>query len=191
VEQRREETDRVSYDCCACGGAEGDQPCILCLQDHLNREHLAALRTNAEKVGEFHKAFGVEEPKVPTLPSEEVIELRLSLMDEELHEVIDALGYYRHTDDGGHEILRDRLDRNLADIAKELADLLVVTYGTARAFGIPIDEVFDAVHRSNMSKLGEDGKPIRREDGKVLKGPNYQPAEGEVSRIIPQGNSWY
>ncbi len=60
------------------------------------------------------------------------------------------------------------------DLTKELADLLYVTYGFAVTFGLPIDEVFERVHRSNMSKLGDDGKPIYREDGKVLKGPNYE-----------------
>ena len=66
---------------------------------------------------------------------------------------------------------------NLVNVAKELADLLYVVYGTAAAYGIPIDDVYREVHKSNMSKLGEDGKPIYREDGKVLKGPNYKPAD--------------
>lgn len=61
------------------------------------------------------------------------------------------------------------------ELTKELADLLYVVYGMAVTFGLPIDEVFERVHRSNMSKLGDDGKPIYRDDGKVLKGPNYQP----------------
>jgi predicted HAD superfamily Cof-like phosphohydrolase len=62
-----------------------------------------------------------------------------------------------------------------AELTKELADLLYVVYGFAVTFGLPIDEVFERVHRSNMSKLGDDGKPLYRDDGKVLKGPNYQP----------------
>ena len=64
---------------------------------------------------------------------------------------------------------------NKADLTKELADLLYVTIGFAVTFGLPLCEVFERVHQSNMSKLGEDGKPIYREDGKVMKGPNYQP----------------
>ena len=63
---------------------------------------------------------------------------------------------------------------NKADLTKELADLLYVTIGFAVTFGLPLCEVFERVHQSNMSKLGEDGKPIYREDGKVLKGPNYE-----------------
>ena len=62
---------------------------------------------------------------------------------------------------------------SLVDIADALTDLLVVIYGAGHAYGINLDECFKEVHRSNMSKLGEDGKPIYREDGKVLKGPNY------------------
>ena len=64
-----------------------------------------------------------------------------------------------------------------AALTKELADLLYVTIGFAVTFGLPLCEVFERVHQSNMSKLGEDGKPIYREDGKVMKGPNYQPPQ--------------
>ena len=88
--------------------------------------------------------------------------LRQELITEEANELYDELPYYK---DGP-------LDK--AALTKELADLLYVTYGMAVTFGLPIDEVFERVHRSNMSKLGDDGKPIYREDGKVLKGPNYE-----------------
>ena len=62
-----------------------------------------------------------------------------------------------------------------ADCLKELADLVYVCYQYAANMGWSLDEALDRVHKSNMSKLGEDGKPIYREDGKVLKGPNYKP----------------
>jgi predicted HAD superfamily Cof-like phosphohydrolase len=62
-------------------------------------------------------------------------------------------------------------------LTKELADVLYVVIGTAVAFGLPLEKAFKEVHRSNMSKLGADGKPILREDGKVLKGPNYSEAD--------------
>lgn len=61
------------------------------------------------------------------------------------------------------------------DLLKELADLVYVTYGYAATFGWDLDEAVRRVHASNMSKLGPDGKPIHRDDGKVLKGPNYEP----------------
>lgn len=67
------------------------------------------------------------------------------------------------------------LDANdIYEVADALADILYVVYGTAAEFGIPIDEIFAEVHKSNMSKLGEDGKPVYRGDGKVLKGPNFK-----------------
>ena len=65
------------------------------------------------------------------------------------------------------------MDIDKKAVAKELADLLYVVYGTAVSLGIPIDDVFCEVHTSNMSKLDDNGKPIYREDGKVLKGPHY------------------
>ena len=65
----------------------------------------------------------------------------------------------------------------IVEVAAALTDLLYVVYGAGHAFGIDLDECFSEVHESNMSKLGEDGKPIYREDGKVMKGPHYFPPE--------------
>ena len=70
------------------------------------------------------------------------------------------------------ELLRPEIDKEA--LTKELADILYVVYGTAVTFGLPLDVAFNRVHASNMSKL-VDGKPLKRADGKVLKGPNYQP----------------
>lgn len=81
--------------------------------------------------------------------------LRLALVKEEASEVYSAT--------------------TAEDLLKELADLVYVTYGYAATFGWDLDEAVRRVHASNMSKLGEDGEPIYREDGKVLKGPNYEP----------------
>ena len=96
----------------------------------------------------------------------DLLKMRTKLIEEETKEAVqetlweDALG-------------NPQIDK--AELTKELADLLYVVYGMAVTFGLPIDEVFERVHRSNMSKLGDDGKPLYRDDGKVLKGPNYQP----------------
>lgn len=114
--------------------------------------------TNAEKVKEFMAAFGQEVCTKPEFPEVKVIELRYDLILEELEEFADAI----YNGEG-----------TITDVADALADLLYVVYGAAHAFGIPIDECFEEVHNSNMSKLGADGKPIYREDGKVLKGPNF------------------
>ena len=93
-----------------------------------------------------------------------LLKMRTRLIDEETNEVF------------GESTWRDALGKPICKqkLTKELADLLYVTYGFAVTFGLPIDEVFERVHRSNMSKLGDDGKPVYREDGKVLKGPNYE-----------------
>jgi len=92
--------------------------------------------------------------------------MRMDLIEEEALEIADELpGVFTNR-------TQEAIDK--AAFTKELADLLYVTYGMAVTFGLPIDEVFERVHRSNMSKLDDDGKPIYREDGKVLKGPNYE-----------------
>jgi predicted HAD superfamily Cof-like phosphohydrolase len=82
--------------------------------------------------------------------------LRIDLIKEELEELTQAMN-----------------DKNLLEVADALTDILYVTYGAGHAFGIDLDKCFDEVQNSNMSKLGEDGKPIYNEYGKVMKGPNY------------------
>lgn len=116
-----------------------------------------ALLVNQDKVDEFQLAMGQPVRATPHLPGPEERELRKRLMREEMAEYLEA---------------EDAND--LENIAKELADILYIAYGTAATYGFNLDDVFDLVHASNMSKLGADGKPIVREDGKILKGPNYQ-----------------
>ena len=105
----------------------------------------------------FTEAFG--QPVGASLEDKDLVHLRDELIAEEYHEVTNELMSY---------II------DPAALTKELVDLLYVVYGCAVTFGLPIDEVFERVHRSNMSKLDDNGKPIYREDGKVLKGPNYK-----------------
>ena len=112
--------------------------------------------TNFEKVGLFMKTFGQEVKLKPELSSEKINNLRISLINEELEEFKEAI---RNND--------------LKEAADALTDILYVTYGAGHAFGINLDKCFDEVQRSNMSKLGEDGKPIYNEFGKVMKGPKY------------------
>jgi len=127
----------------------------------------------SEAVKEFHEAFEVERGDTP-----ENRKLRAVLLAEELFELLEALlgtaaaAGLQYEPLGIPRPIREA--QSLEEIAKELADVVVVTYGTADVLGIDLDKAFDLVHESNMSKLGEDGKPIRREDGKVLKGPNYK-----------------
>ena len=112
--------------------------------------------TNFEKVGLFMKTFGQEVKNRPSLSSEKINNLRISLIEEELKEFKDAI-----------------FNKDIKEVADALTDILYVTYGAGHAFGINLDDCFSEVQRSNMSKLGNDGKPIYNEHGKVMKGPNY------------------
>jgi len=112
--------------------------------------------TNFEKVGLFMKTFGQEVKKKPSLSTDKINNLRISLINEELEEFKQAI-----------------LNNDLKEAADALTDILYVTYGAGHAFGVDLDKCFDEVQRSNMSKLGEDGKPIYNENGKVMKGPKY------------------
>ena len=112
--------------------------------------------TNFEKVGKFMETFGQEVKSKSSFSSEKINSLRVSLIEEELEELKQAIS-----------------EKNLLEVADALTDLLYVTYGAGHAFGINLDKCFDEVQKSNMSKLGLDGKPIYSDKGKVLKGPKY------------------
>ena len=114
------------------------------------------MKTNFNEVGTFMETFGQDIKTNPEIPDAETVNLRIELIAEELEELWDACA-----------------KKDLVEIADALTDILYVTYGAGHAFGIDLDKCFTEVQRSNMSKLGEDGKPIYRDDGKVMKGPNY------------------
>jgi predicted HAD superfamily Cof-like phosphohydrolase len=123
-------------------------------------------------VAEFHQAFDVDNRIVDPEMLRALLERRVTLITEEFHEVIEAMEAAKESaGNSGFPVGR------FEDLSKELADLLYVVFGSADLLGIPLGKAFDEVHSSNMSKLGEDGRPVLREDGKVLKGPNYQPAD--------------
>lgn len=117
------------------------------------------MKKQLDAVKKFHQAFGLGIAQKPTsnLPKK-TIELRYNLMKEENEEYLEAA-----------------LSNNLTEIADALGDMLYILCGTILEHGMQhiIEEIFDEIQQSNMSKLGEDGKPIYREDGKVLKGSNY------------------
>ena len=112
--------------------------------------------TNFEKVGTFMKTFGQEVKQSPALSTDKINELRVSLIREELDELIAAMN-----------------KKDLVEVADALADILYVTYGAGHAFGLNLDRCFQEVQNSNMSKLDNNGRPIYDENGKVMKGPNY------------------
>ncbi|HLD60939.1 MAG TPA: nucleoside triphosphate pyrophosphohydrolase family protein [Patescibacteria group bacterium] len=121
------------------------------------------MKKQLDALQEFQEAFGSYIQYLPNVAIPfEARELRIKLMREELKEVEEAMG-----------------EADLAHIGKELADLLYVVLGTVHAYGLgnKFEAIFDEVHRSNMSKLDKDGKPIFREDGKVLKSDQFRPAD--------------
>ena len=121
--------------------------------------------TNFEKVGDFMEAFGQEVLYIPTMPDFNLSALRLELIEEEVQELRDGLG-----------------KKSMLEIADALTDILYVVYGAGHAFGIDLDDCFHEVHSSNMTKLGADGRPLYREDGKVMKGPNYR--EPDLTKFV-------
>lgn len=142
--------------------------------------------SNFEKIKEFHATFSrTPDPTSLDLRTPEDRLLRAKLIFEEVMEVFAELGVVIGVDMQPQEdgtvmldfepvINEDHLEINPRNLAKELADLKYVTYGTDASFGIDADRVYAEVHDSNMSKLGPNGEVLRRDDGKVLKGPNYR-----------------
>ncbi|MFE0254346.1 hypothetical protein [Streptomyces sp. NPDC059010] len=116
--------------------------------------------TPQDLVRAFHRAFGLGIGSTPANVKPGLARHRQVLLEEEVAELAEA------TESG-----------RLADIAHEPADVVYIAYGTAAVHGIDLDAVLAEVHRANMSKLGPDGRPSYREDGKVLKGPSYRPPQ--------------
>jgi len=117
------------------------------------------IKNELKAVAEFHDAFGIESANAPVVSlREQTVLLRHNLMKEENEEYLEAAQ-----------------NKDLVEVADALGDMLYILCGTILSHGMQhkITEVFNEIQRSNMSKLGSDGKPIYREDGKVLKGPNY------------------
>ena len=112
--------------------------------------------SNFNKVKTFMETFGQEVKTKPSFSSDKINSLRYDLIKEELEELKEAME-----------------NKDLLEVADALTDILYVTYGAGHAFGINLDKCFEEVQSSNMSKLGEDGKPIYNEIGKVMKGPKY------------------
>ena len=113
--------------------------------------------TNFTDVKVFMETFGQMVRTKPQFPDDKIMKLRYDFIKEEFNELEHAMK-----------------TKNLKEIADALTDILYVTYGAGFAYGIDLDKCFKEVQRANMSKLGEDGKPIFNEKGKVMKGPNYR-----------------
>ena len=112
--------------------------------------------SNFNKVKAFMNTYGQDVKEKAEFPENKIVQLRIDLIEEELNELKEAIK-----------------NKDIVEVADALTDILYVTYGAGHSFGVNLDECFDEVQRSNMSKLGEDGKPIYNDSGKVMKGPNY------------------
>jgi predicted HAD superfamily Cof-like phosphohydrolase len=113
-----------------------------------------------DQLWEFHDTYDITRTRTPSLPDQDTRDLRIRILREEWEEYLEG-----------------EQNNDLVEIADALGDMIYVAYGTGVAYGLPMDEIFNEIHRSNMSKLDEWGQPIYREDGKVLKGPNYSPPD--------------
>ena len=112
----------------------------------------------AQNLREFAETYGQKINETPTTPDQATVDLRLDLISEEMQELTDAVAA-----------------KDFVEVADALADIVYIAFGTALAYGFSLDAVLAEVHRSNMSKLDANGKPIYRADGKVLKGAGYFP----------------
>ena len=129
------------------------------------------IKNELNAVHEFHDAFGIKSEDLPTVSiPQQTIVLRHNLMKEENEEYLEAAQ-----------------NKDMVEVADALGDMLYILCGTILSHGMQhkISEVFNEIQRSNMSKLGADGKPIYREDGKVLKGPNY--FKPNIASILEEG----
>lgn len=124
-----------------------------------SKQYIIHMKNQIKNVEEFHNSFNIKNNNIPTVNvGEKIFKLRHSLMNEENEEYLDACK-----------------KGDLVEIADALGDMMYILCGTILSHGLQhkIEEVFEEIQKSNMSKLGSDGKPIYREDGKVMKGPNY------------------
>jgi len=128
--------------------------------------------SNFTRVMDFMNNFKQEVKYNPEFPDEKVQKLRISLIEEELEELKEAIE-----------------NKDVVGVADALTDILYVTYGAGAAFGIDLDKCFEEVHNSNMSKLDRNGRPIYRNDGKILKGPDY--FEPNLEKIVKNGIQKY
>lgn len=135
-------------------------------------EHIMEIRRPklpGQMVREFHNKFDLPSLDSPQYPSVKRRHLRQNLIEEEIREFRNEITKTWHHSEGESD--------GLADAAKEAADVIYVLHGWALEHGIDLDAVFSEVHRSNMTKLWEDGTVKKRDDGKILKPPTYEPAD--------------
>jgi len=152
------------------------------------------MKTGFQHVREFHEKFNHPIHATPTVPDTKIVKLRLALILEEFTELTEAcvneesaesqhlLQTLHHAMSHVKALTEDDLNVSLVDVADALTDINYVVYGAGHCFGLNLDACMEEVQRSNMSKLGADGKPIYNEHGKIMKGPNY--VEPDLASVI-------
>lgn len=158
----------------AYGGTEAEHAALVKHYDDLDAEKREAARNSFDRVREFMLAFGHPVHDEPTeIADEGWLHMRLELIREELGELYEACGY--DTTEWDKVVpVRQMNTTDLVEAADALGDLEYVVNGAAIGMGINLPAVVREIHDSNMTKLGADGKPIYRLDGKILKGPGYR-----------------
>lgn len=145
-------------------------------------------KTGFEHVREFHETFNHPINQTPCVPDAKTVKLRLALILEEFTELAEAcvgdtpagerlLHALAASMEGVKALEAEDLNVDVVEVADALTDINYVTYGAGHCFGVDLDACMQEVQRANMSKLGEDGKPIYNAQGKVMKGPNYTPPD--------------
>lgn len=149
-------------------------------------------------IATFMDACGQETPSKPVVPDDKTMHLRCKLIAEEAFETIEAAGYRivvnaPHENSRGQKIIDRKIiefekiaEPNIPELSKELSDLNYVSYGTGVAIGVDLQEIHTEVQRSNMTKVGKDGKVTKNEFGKVVKPSTYEPADVDTI-LIKQG----
>lgn len=151
------------------------------------------MRSTFTKVAEFHNVFELLAGVPGAIYDEHLMKLRVRLIAEEFAELLEALGIVDSEGSASHTLsLEDLINGdvvfvggpNLVEVADALGDLDYVVAGTSHVLGLPHDTIVSVIHESNMSKLGEDGRPIKDEGGKIQKGPNYYPPTEGIERLV-------
>lgn len=142
-------------------------------------------KTGFEQVGEFHEKFGHPVQHKPFVPDTKTVKLRLALILEEFAELSEAclnlettaaqqyLNLLSQAENSLQALTDNDVNVDIIEVADALTDINYVTYGAGHCFGVNLDACMEEVQRSNMSKLGSDGKPLYNDQGKIMKGPNY------------------
>ena len=141
-------------------------------------------KTFKELIKEFNSMYGLDVNDNPTLPTLERLKNFKSILSEEVEEINDIIENYENSLNENQELEKEKEMELMTDISDVLGDLVVYIRSEATKYGIGLEETLDIIMQSNFSKLGEDGKPIYDERGKVMKGPNYWKPEPKIQKLL-------